>query len=150
MKNMLVIAALAITLGCSAQTVKEADVPAPVKAKFASLYPNMKAEEWEKEGLNYEAEFEQNKTETSVVFDANGNLISTETEIAVNSLPKNISDYFAKNKAGMKISEASEITAADGTVTYEVEIKDGDYLFDANGNFIRKTTGDETEENDKD
>lgn len=146
MKNILTIAALAIAIGCTAQTVKEADVPAPVKAKFTSLYPAVSVEKWEKEGANYEAEFEQNETETSVVFDASGNLILTETEIPVSSLPKGVSDYFAKNNAGAKIKEAAKITAADGTVTYEAEVKGADYIFDANGNFIRK----DAEENDHD
>ena len=150
MKNILTIAALAFAIGATAQTVKEADVPAPVKAKFTSLYPNVSVEKWEKEGANYEAEFETKETETSVVFDANGNLISTETEIAVSSLPKGVSDYFAKNHAGAKIKEASKITAADGTITYEAEVKDGDYIFDANGNFISKDVeADDKDDDDK-
>lgn len=152
MKKLLFLLAFAIPLLGFAQKVKDSDVPAAVKNKFASLYPNIKAK-WEKEGANYEAEFEQNETETSVVFDASGNLLETETEIAISSLPAAVSEYFAKNYNGAKITEASKIVAADGTITYEAETKDGDFLFDANGNFIKKDVDehdDKDEEKDKD
>ncbi|MBC7861343.1 MAG: PepSY-like domain-containing protein, partial [Bacteroidia bacterium] len=76
--------ALALTIGfASAQKMKEAEVPAAVKTKFTSLYPKAKVEKWEKEGANYEAEFTNNKIETSVIFDAAGSLIATEIEIKV-------------------------------------------------------------------
>lgn len=143
MKNILLTAAFAFAFGfANAQKIKEAEVPAPVKAKFASLYPGVKAEKWEKEGANFEAEFDQNKVETSVLFDASGNLLETETEISPNDLPQTVKDYMAKNKPGMSIHEASKIVTAGGTVTYEVEVKDGDYIFDANGNFLNKEAED--------
>ena len=139
MKTAFTFIAVAIVTVCSAQKIKEADVPAAVKTKFAELYPNTKAEKWEKEGANYEAEFEKSEVETSVLFDASGKLLETETEISVNELPQATKDYLAKNFPGKKIHEASKIVAADGTVTYEAEIN-ADYIFDANGNFIKKET----------
>jgi hypothetical protein len=149
MKTTLLTAAFALILGtASAQKIKEAEVPAPVKEKFAALYPGTKAEKWEKEGANYEAEFEKNEVETSVLFDASGNLLETETEISPNDLPQAAKDYMLKNKPGEKIHEASKIVSANGTVTYEAEVKDGDYIFDANGNFISKEA--EDKDNDKD
>ena len=145
MKTFFAIAALVIASACSAQKIKEAEVPAAVKTAFAGLYPNTKVEKWEKEGANYEAEFEKSEVETSVLFDASGKLLETETEISVNDLPQAAKDYVAKNFPGKKIHEASKIVAADGTVTYEAEV-DADYIFDANGNFMKK----ETEDGDKD
>ena len=144
MKTILLFLALSLTTFCSAQKIKASAVPAAVKNKFAALYPNVKSEKWEKEGANYEAEFDQNKSEISVLFDADGNLIETETEIAVSELPQATKDYCAKNFPGKKIHEASKIVSANGTVTYEAEV-DADYIFDASGNFIKK----ETEEGDR-
>ena len=113
------------------------DVPAVVKTKFASLHPDIKKPKWEKEGANFEAEFEQNEVEMSLLFDASGNVLETETEIKVSELPKGVTDYCSKNFAGKKIKEASKIVDSKGTVTYEAEIGGADQIFDANGNFIK-------------
>ncbi len=139
MKKIIVMLALSFGIGSAfAQKVKEADIPAAVKESFVKHYPNTKVEKWEKEGSNFEAEFESNKVETSVLFDAAGNIIETEIEINVAALPKAASEYIAKNMAGKKIKEASKITDAKGKVTYEAEVDDVDYIFDANGTFVKK------------
>lgn len=52
------------------------------------MFPDVKADKWEKEDGKYEAEFRQNKVETSVLFEASGTYVQTETEIAVSELPK--------------------------------------------------------------
>ena len=114
------------------------DAPAAVKTSFAKLYPSITKVKWEKEGANYEAEFDLNKSETSCLFDAAGNLLETETEIAVSSLPKSVSDYVAKNYAGQKIREAAKIIDSKNSTVYEAEIKEGDLIFDVNGNFLKK------------
>ncbi|HTF04609.1 MAG TPA: PepSY-like domain-containing protein [Bacteroidia bacterium] len=130
----------------TAQELKSADVPAPVRTAFEKLYPSVKDVDWEKEDANYEAEFEISKTEQSVVFDALGNLLETEVEIAVSELPKAASEYVAKNHAGTKISEAAKITDAQGTVTYEAEVGKSDLIFDAQGNFIKEIKEDGKDE----
>lgn len=59
------IAFFAVTLfvcaTATAQELKPAQVPAAVKAAFQKKYPESQAKEWEKEGPNYEAEFEKTK-----------------------------------------------------------------------------------------
>src|SRR5574337_327835 len=143
MKTFILTTALALACGAaSAQKMKEANVPSAVKSKFVSLYPNTKNAKWEKEGNNYEAEFDVNKVETSVSFDPNGNLVETETEISTDALPQGAKDYVKNNLGGKKISEASKIVAADGGITYEAEVGGTDYIFDASGNFVRKEQGD--------
>ena len=44
--------------------------------------------------------------------------------------------YILKNTLG-KIKEAAKIVNADGTITYEAEVKKGDVMFDQNGNFLK-------------
>ncbi len=139
MKNLMLIAALSLGIGfAKAQKLKEAEVPAAVKESFKKQYPNTKAEGWEKEGANYEVEFDVNKAETSLTFDSSGKLIETEVEIAETALPKAVTDYLTKNMAGKKIKEASKITDAAGKVMYEVEIDKADHLFDENGTPVQK------------
>ena len=62
-----------------AQTIKIQNVPIAVKAKFTALYPDVKNAEWEKENSQFEAGFKQNAMEISVLIDATGTLIETET-----------------------------------------------------------------------
>ena len=149
-KTVILIGILALIVGVNAQDLREADVPAAVKTKFVSMYPNVTKVKWEMENLKYEAEFKENNVETSVLFEAAGTHVQTEVEIPVSSLPAGVNSYAAKNLAGKKISEAVQITNADGTVSYEAEIGGPDYLFDANGNFLKsETDSNDTEDDDK-
>lgn len=149
-KLVLILIIVFAGLNIYSQDVKESDVPAAVKTKFAAMYPNVTGAKWEMENGKYEAEFKENNVETSVLFEAIGKYIQTEVEIPVSSLPGGVNDYVTKNLAGKKINEACQITSSDGTVTYEAEIGKDDYLFDSNGNFLKKDSdkGD-TEDDDK-
>jgi len=151
MKKMFVLlSSLWFYFIASSQAVQERDVPAIVKAKFSSLYPVIKKVKWEKERDKYEAEFKQEDTETSVLITDAGTLVQTETEIAVSSLPQAARDYVIKNLDRKPVREASRIADAAGTVTYKAEVANEDYLFDANGNFIKKETDDRGKDDDKD
>lgn len=137
-KSMFIAAGLMISLAACAQKMKEADVPAAVKDAFKKAHGVVKDVKWEKEGANFEAEFEVGETDQSVVYDASGKLIETEVEIKLEELPTGAKDYIAKNYKDAKIKEATKITDAKGTVTYEAEIKDKDLIFDSNGKFIKE------------
>jgi hypothetical protein len=151
MKQILtMLCILAITLNARAQNLSEADVPAGVKSKFASMFKDAGGTKWEKEDGTFEAEFEKNKMEIAVLFDASGNHLQTETEIEISSLPRGVSDYISINLPGKSIKEAAQITAANGRVTYEADMGNADYLFDAKGNFLREDTDDGEEVDDKD
>ena len=121
-----------------AQKLQEKDVPVQVKTAFQKEFPNTKEAKWEKEGNNFEAEFELNNTEQSVLLDAQGNLIETEIEIAVNLLPSGVLDYIKTNYQGQKVKEAAKITDAKRIITYEAEIKGMDLIFDSNGKFVKE------------
>ncbi len=150
MKNLIILLALSLSVGSAySQKLKEADVPAAVKESFKKNYPTGKAEKWEKEGDVYEAEYEMGKDEGSVTFDASGNVQETEKEIKVSELPKGVSDYVNKNMPGKKIKEASKITTAAGVVQYEAEVGEVDYIFDADGKFLKKEEDKEKDDDDK-
>lgn len=138
MRTFLMLVALLGVNQLSAQKLKDAEVPAAAKKTFEKSYPDIKGAKWEKEDGNYEAEFELNKKETSVLFDVNGNLLATETEISPEELPKAVSEYVAKNLKGQKIDEASKIIDSKGGHSFEAEIGGADYIFDSNGTFIKK------------
>lgn len=128
--------ALAVSLA-NAQKITENEVPSAVKSALQKKYPKTVALKWEKEKVNYEAEFEIAGTEYSVLIDASGNILETEVEISIDELPAKAKAYIAQHYAGQKIKEATKTTDSKGAVTYEAEIKDEDLIFDSNGNFIR-------------
>jgi hypothetical protein len=142
--TLLLFVAIALSIGCAtAQKLNESAVPAPVKAKFQSLYPTVKVVNWRKQkGGNYEAEFKHNSSDFGVTIDSAGKLKETEKEMKVFELSKEIFDYVAHNYPGYKITEAAQITYADGKPMYEAEITKGkdkfDLLFDSSFKFVKK------------
>ena len=113
------------------------DVPAAAKATVARLYPGAKAVKWEKEDGNYEAGLTHNGKTLSLVIDAKGNVLETETTIAVSALPASVREYVTKHHAGKKIKEAAEIVDSKGKKTYEAEVGGKDLMFDDKGEFIK-------------
>ena len=138
--TILVFIMLAFTYVSSAQKLSESEVPAAVKSAFTSMYPGAEQVKWEMEDGKYEAEFKESGTEISVLFESSGTYVQTETEIQVSSLPENVHKYVKENLAGKTIKEASKITDTGGVITYEAEVDNNDYLFNENGEFIKKNT----------
>ena len=133
--------AILFTFISFSQKIADKNVPAVVKASFVKKYPSATSIKWDKEDANYEASFDFNKIDNSVLMDAKGNILETEVEINMKKLPEAVSAYMAKNYAGKKMTEAAQITDAKGTITYEVEVKGKDIIFDSNGNFIKEIKG---------
>jgi hypothetical protein len=144
MKTILLILVAVLSMNYAySQKISESQVPAPVKAKFQSLHPDIKDVSWSKHKTGgYEAEFKQNNSELGVSIDSIGNLKETEMDMKVSELSKEIHDYVAKNYPGYSITEAAQITYADGKPMYEVEITKGkesfDLLFDSSFKFVKK------------
>jgi len=137
-KLALMMVAAMFTSLTFAQKLQDKNVPALVKTSFQKSYPNVKEVKWEKEGVNFEVEFELNKSEQSVLFDAKGSIIETEIKIEISQFPNGVLDYIKINYKGQSVKEAAKITDTKGTVTYEAEIKEMDLLFDSNGKFIKE------------
>jgi len=137
MKKIIVIA-IAILSSNMIFAQKTKDVPVPVKAAFQKQYPNVSKVEWEKEDGNYEAEFDINKIENSVLYDSSGKLLETEMEIQLKDLPAGVLEYVQTNYKGQKVNEAAKITDANGTVTFEAEIGKMDVIFDEKGKFLKE------------
>lgn len=146
--TLLVFAVISLSAGY-AQKVQEKDVPSAVVSAFQKLYPGVKAGEWEKEGVNYEVEFNVKEIGHTLLIDPAGTILETEMEISISLLPESAREYVSKNYAGQSIIEAAKITDAKGQVTYEAEVKGKDLLFDSKGDFI-KVAGEDNEEEDED
>ena len=139
MKATLIILALGInTFPAIAQKVKETEIPVVVKEAFKKQYPKATEVKWDKENNDYEASFDLNKVDHSVLLDGAGKVLETEVEIEMNELPKGISEYLSTHYKGLTVKEAAKITDAAGVITYEAEVKGMDLLFDRTGKFIKE------------
>jgi hypothetical protein len=137
-KGIIMLIAICMGSYSFAQKIGNKDLPVAVMAGFQKQFPKAEHVKWEKENDNYEAEFELNKVEQSVVMNIQGNLIEIEVEISINTLPKEVLEYIQKNYQGQKIKEAAKITDSKGVISYEAEIKGMDLLFNTNGKFIKE------------
>ena len=127
---------LLATAAC-AQKTADSKVPEAVRTAFVKLNPAVTKLKWEKEETAYEASFKADRAEKSMVFDAEGNVLETEKEIAINELPTKIQEYITQKFKGSKIKEAAKLIDAKGKVSFEAEIKGKDLIFDENGNLIQ-------------
>lgn len=134
---LMTVTAISIGFTTSAQKVKEAEVPAAVKASFAKKYPAAVAK-WEKEAGKYEAGFKKDGNAMSALFEANGNMTESEMDIKVADLPASVLGYVKAHYKGKTIKESAKIIKADGTVNYEAEVAGTDVIFDTNGKFIQE------------
>lgn len=134
---LCILAAMSTSLGF-AQKTQEKNVPVLVLKNFKTAFPVAKKVTWEKEGNLFEAEFELNETEQSVLLDSLGQILETEIEIQLSQVPANVLDYVKLNYKGQKVKEADKIMNAQGLVTYEIEMKGKDLIFDGGGNFIKE------------
>jgi len=139
-KSILLLAATMICSLVSAQKLKEAQVPQVVRDAFKSSYKNIKKVTWEKEGGNYEAEFENGGKENAVVFNTAGSVLETEVGIKPEELPAAAKEYISKNYKTKKIKEATTITDAQGNLNYEAEVDGKDLIFDSSGNYLKTET----------
>lgn len=137
MKKLIIMLAIVMASQlASAQKTTSVTVPPVVREAFKKLYPSVAYPEWEREGANYEANFEIKDIDHSVLFDEKGNMMEAEEEISVQQLPAATREYIALHYKDQKIDETSKIINGKGVVMYEVEVKGADLLFDENGKFI--------------
>lgn len=142
MKKLLVIALLGLGVGqVNAQKINESEVPQVVKTAFAKAYPSATGVKWDKENGNFEASFNQNKKNMSVLLDGMGMIKEVETEIEKTALPKAIQEALRKDYADYKVEESATIIS-NGVTTYETEVEKGeksfDLIFDVNGKLLKK------------
>lgn len=129
-------------------------VPKAVKDALMAAHPDAQNVKWEKEGKNWEGEFQRNGREISVEISADGTILATESELKNGEYPSAINDYLASNFADYELEEVMKVES-NGTLGYEVEIevneKGREMLFDANGQFQKNVSeaGEQDEEDEE-
>ena len=126
MKNFQLLAfGLLFGLTLQAQDAKQVQVPAAVQSAFSKQFPLDTKAKWEKEKDTYEAEFKRDGKEMSVLFDANGNWLQTETEFKTANLPKAVSEAIQRDYPGYEMEEACIVETNKKETYFEVELEKG-------------------------
>lgn len=142
MRTTLIVAILSLLIVNGYSQEQKGTVPESIKKTFASQYPDITKVTWEiKKDGKYEAEYKINKQEISVMYDANGNLLETETDLKQADLPQAIIAVLAKDFAGYKLEEI-EKKEIKGEKTYcmEAELGEKEYklAFDESGKILKQ------------
>lgn len=140
MKTKFLFAAILLA-GITLQTMAQNAVPQAAKTAFAKDHPGVTNPKWETEKGNFEANWKVSGMDHSALYSPAGKFISSETDIHPDDLPGVVKTYMAQH-VHTKIKEASKNGDANGTITYEADVKGKAYIFDENGHFIRTAEDD--------
>lgn len=125
MKSLKILAIVFFVGGfANAQDLNSADVPANLKNTFSKKYPIATDIEWKKELDHYKVEFEINRHDHEIWYNAAGNTIKKEQEITEAEIPQAIRAVIKSKYAGYRVDDA-EIVWKNKTKTYEVELEKG-------------------------
>ena len=142
MKTLKILAfTLLASSAAMAQDLGTADVPNNLKEALKKEYPKAADVEWEKELDNYKVEFEINRQDHEIWYNASAQILKKEQEISETELPKAIRDAIKSSYAGYRVDDVEKIWQND-TVTYEVELEKGQeelhLTFDANAKVLNE------------
>jgi uncharacterized membrane protein YkoI len=135
MKSKFILAAGIYLIAIStiyAQKNVSTKVPMAVKEALKKAYPKASAIYWDKEGIDFEASFKNEKDHLSVVFNNAGQIVETEKELTFSQLPINVQEALK----GKKVKETAIITK-NGKTIYEAEVGGKDLMFDEQGKPIK-------------
>lgn len=140
MKKLILLIAVVFMISSSyAQVLTLSDVPANISKAFVKSHPKVTTVEWAKAGDNFKANYVADSTDRSVTYSAKGKIIETEKQISVASLPTLAIKYVNENFKDAYVKRSTQITKANGKVTYDVKIKDVVLTFDSNGKYLKPT-----------
>jgi hypothetical protein len=134
MKKLLVMAALAAFTGSAVM----AQAPDKVKEKFKTDNPNAMNTVWKNDKDNqYRVTYSENKTERALVYDKDGNIVSTQMVVKDTSIPTGITEYYTKRSTNSKEYSPNytvwQTTDKNGNVMYYSESNGKSTYFDKDG-----------------
>jgi uncharacterized membrane protein YkoI len=134
MKKLLFLLTMAILFvcgKCAEDDDIQVELPDNITTYLQANYNGYELEEAEMDSLCtgskvYEVEIEVNDDEEiELIFDTEGSLLFTESEINSDQLPAAVSNSIKANYSTYSVEEVSQLTAPSGDILYEVEVKNG-------------------------
>jgi hypothetical protein len=136
-----VVLSILITIGIILDSCNskwdESQLPSPVKDAFSKKYPGTTAK-WQKEGSQYEAEFNMDGKAFTAVYGADGSLEETEMEISLVELPDSARTYLQSHFKAEEIKEIEKLIMPNGELSFEAEAGGQELLFDSTGRFVKQ------------
>ncbi|MGC1633255.1 MAG: PepSY-like domain-containing protein [Gelidibacter sp.] len=142
MKNLKVAALLFFaTATISAQDLKNSEVPSNLQSVFSKAYSNAKDIEWEKKGDHFKVEFEINRMDHDVWYDAQGKVLKSKIKISKKELPSVVASAIKTKYPDYKI-DSVEVQEQNDIKSYEIEIEKGwneerKLVIDSSGKILR-------------
>jgi Putative beta-lactamase-inhibitor-like, PepSY-like len=128
--TLAVVALSFTTIALSQETkIQRSDLPAAVEKAVAAQSANAAIKGFSREKENgqiyYETEMTTSGHSKDVLFDATGNVVEIEEQVALDSLPSEVKQGL-QSKAGQgKILKVESITKHDKLVAYEAKVQNG-------------------------
>ncbi len=124
-------------LSCiQAQNIKSSEVPEDVIQQFSFIYPDAQRVSWKLKKEKYQADFKNDKKATKAIFQPDGSLFLTKTEIKVCALPPSAVGFLTKDEPDVKIDIACIIEDHQGVITFEAIVDKTEFLFDNTGQYL--------------
>lgn len=130
----------------SETNITSSDLPSDVSTYIESQYPNYTFDNIGQQNfgdgnIQFEVELESEEDKIKLYFSEEGILVLTKTEFDESNLSTDIQSFITSNYPDYTIDSTYELLFSDGTIQYEVEIKDTDeneldLYFGADGNNI--------------
>ena len=118
------LAALLLTATITAQDLKIEDIPKNLSDEFQKAYPTASDVEWEKEGNQYQVEFEIDRRDHEIWYDADAKVVKSEQEISKDDLPEQIKSTLSSTYEAYKIEDI-ETKEENNIVTYVIDLEKG-------------------------
>lgn len=151
---LMLVLSFAFAIAISAQQKENSKAPANVVGAFQTAHPKAQDVTWDKEGINYEANYKENGNDFSVVINNAGKILETESEIKISELPSGVIKYLNDNYKDYTVSDASKIVDDKGNIKYEAELKFGkmsrDVMFTEEGKPLPSNNEEQDEKEDND
>ena len=148
MKNLLYFFAIACVFllsSCSKEKLEDemkfSEVPTLVKTAFDSEFPSARNVRWRPSDKDFEAVYQKNGREKSILYDVNGKLQSEELEMSQREIPLAIKQYLSSIYVGSSVKRAKREKTEEGTfyeVTLIIDEKEVVFDFDADGKLLNE------------
>ena len=103
------------------QDIPQSEVPSVVLNALSSAHPTAANIDWEKQKDTYEAEFDIDTKDYTVLISSTGNVVKTKYDVANTELPETIQSQISSNYKNYKLDDV-EMVETDGRKYYQVEL----------------------------
>lgn len=124
MKTLTILALVFVQSMAVAQ-----DTPAKVKESCKLKFPKATEVEWNKEGVNYVAEFYESDMSVTGIFDATGKWLETKMSIEESEIPTIVSKAALSKYKDTYLSNQSKIENNEHVIHYEIVLSSDDAAY---------------------